>query len=119
MSRLIVYSFKVEREKLEKAKKFFVRQEAALQDSLRDLIEVAAECEECLVLEERGAPTSQLQSAFASLLAAAKSAWHLNGLLQEAVLKIAKICEVPADFILNVLGEAQRIKPILVHRDRV
>ena len=118
MSRLIVYSFKVEREKLESAKKFFGRQGAALQGSLRDLIEVAAECEECLALEERGAPTSELQSAFASLLAAAKNAWHLNGLLQEAVLRFAKICEVPADFILNVLGEARRIKPAFLHRDR-
>ena len=118
MSRLIVYSFKVESEKLESAKNFFGRQGAALQGSLRDLIEVAAECEECLVLEERGAPTSELQSAFASLLAAAKNAWHLNGLLQEAVLRFAKICEVPADFIMNVLGEARRVRPIFVRRTR-
>jgi hypothetical protein len=118
MSRLIVYSFKVEREKLEHAKKFFARQGVALQDSLRDLIDVAAECEECLVLEEEGAPTSELQSAFASLLAAAKNAGHLNGLLREAVLKIAKICEVPVDFIMNVLGEARRIKPAFVRRTK-
>lgn len=118
MSRLIVYSFKVEREKLELAKKFFARQGAALQDSLRDLIDVAAECEECLVLEERGAPTSELQSAFATLLAVAKDAWRLNGLLQEAVLKIAKICEVPADFIMNVLSEARRIKPAFARKEK-
>ena len=118
MSRLIVYSFKVEREKLEKAKNFFGRQNAALQGSLRDLIEVAAECEECLVLEERGASTGELQSAFATLLASAKSTWHLNGLLQEAVLRFAKICEVPADFILNVLGEARRAKPAFLKAKR-
>jgi hypothetical protein len=26
-------------------------------------------------------------------------------------MKIAKTCKVPLDFITNVLGEAQRIKP--------
>jgi hypothetical protein len=118
MSRLIVYSFKVEREKLDSAKKFFARRGAALQDSLRDLIDVAAECEECLVLEEEGASTSELQSAFATLLAAAKNAWHLNGLLQESVQKIAKICEVPADFIMNVLGEARRIRPAFARKGK-
>ena len=118
MGRLIVYSFKVEKEKLERAKKFFGRQGAALQGSLRDLIDVAAECEECLVLKEEGAPTSELQSAFATLLAAAKNAWHLNGLLQEAVLKIAKVCEVPADFIMNVLGEARRIRPAFARKGK-
>ena len=114
MSRLIVYSFKVEREKLEQAKKFCARRGAALQDGLRDLVEVAADCEQCLVLEEQGASISELQSAFTNLLAHAKNIWHLNGVLQASVLKIAKICEVPLDFILNVLGEARRIKPAML-----
>ncbi len=118
MSRLIVYSFKVDGDKLDKAKQFFSRQNQALQESLRDLVEVAAECEECLELEEGGATTSELQSAFASLLAAAKNTWHLNGMLQGAVLGIAKICEVPADFILNVLGEARRMGPTMLKAKR-
>jgi len=114
MGRLIVYSFKVEKEKLERAKEFFTRQGAALQDGLRDLVEVAADCEQCLVLEEEGASTSELQSAFTSLLAHAKNAWHLNGVLQEAVLKIARISEVPLAFIMNVLDEARRVKPAVL-----
>ncbi len=114
MGRLIVYSFKVEKEKLEQAKKFFARQGAALQNGLRDLIEVAADCEQCLVLEEQGASTSELQSAFTNLLAHAKNTWHLNGVLQASVLKIAKICEVPLEFIMNVLDEARRVKPAML-----
>jgi hypothetical protein len=40
-----------------------------------------------------------------------KTTWYLNSLLQDAVIKIAKLCKVPMDFITNVLGEAQRLKP--------
>ncbi len=116
MGKLIVYSFKVEKEKLARAKKFLARQGALLQDSLRDFIEVAADCEQCLELHEDEASISELQSAFTTLLAKCKDAWYLNGLLQEAVMKIAKICKVPLDFIMNVLGEARRVKPVVVRR---
>jgi len=118
MGKLIVYSFKVEKERLERAKKFFTRQGAALQDSLRDLIEVAADCEECFELHEDEASISELQSAFATLLAHTKQAWHLTGLLQAVVMKLAEICKVPLDFIMNVLGEARRVKPVVVRRTR-
>lgn len=116
MGDLIVYSFKVEKEQLKRAKRFLVRQGALLQDSLRDFIEVAADCEQCLELHEEEASISELQSAFATLLAKSKDAWYLNSLLQEAVMKIAKISKVPLDFIMNVLGEARRIKPVVVRR---
>lgn len=118
MGKLIVYSFKVEKERLERAKRFFTRQEAALQDSLRDLIEVAAGCEECFELHEEEASISELQSAFATLLAHTKQAWHLTGLLQEAVMKLAEVCKVPVDFIMNVLGEARRMKPVVVRKTK-
>jgi len=108
MGELIVYSFKIEQEQLKRAKKFFARQGALLQDSLRDLIGAAADCEHCLELQEEDVPISELQSAFATLLAHCKKTWHLNGLLQEAVLEIAKMCKVPLDFIMNVLGEARK-----------
>lgn len=111
MGDLTVYSFKVKKEQLDRSKRFFVRQGALLQDSLRDLISVAADCERCLELHEEDASISELQSAFATLLANCKNTWHLNSLLQEAVIKTAKICKVPLDFITNVLGEAQRVKP--------
>jgi len=116
MGKLIVYSFKIEKEKLERAKRFLARQGALLQDSLRDFIEVAADCEQCFELQEEKASTSELQSAFATLLAHCKQAWYLTGLLQEAVMNIAKICKVPLDFIMNVLGEARRVKPVVVRR---
>ena len=116
MGKLIVYSFKIEKEKLERAKRFLARQGALLQDSLRDFIEVAADCEQCLELHEEEASISELQSAFATLLAKCKDAWYLTNLLQEAVMKIAKICKVPLDFIMNVLGEARRVKPVVVRR---
>jgi DNA-directed RNA polymerase specialized sigma24 family protein len=118
MGKLIVYSFKVEKERLERAKRFFTRQGAALQDSLRDLIEVAADCEECFELHEDEASISELQSAFATLLAHTKQAWHLTGLLQGTVMKLAEICKVPVDFIMNVLGEARRIKPVVVRKTK-
>jgi DNA-directed RNA polymerase specialized sigma24 family protein len=110
MGKVIVYSFKVEKEQLKRAKRFLTRQGALLQDSLRDFVEAAADCEQCLELHEEDASVSELQSAFATLLAKCRDAWYLNGLLQEAVLKIAKICKVPLDFIANVLGEARRAK---------
>ena len=118
MGKLIVYSFKVEKERLERAKRFFARQGAALQDSLRDLIEVAADCEECFELHEDEASISELQSAFATLLAHTKQAWLLTGLLQGAVMKLAEICKVPVDFIMNVLGEARRMKPVAVRKTK-
>jgi len=118
MGKLIVYSFKVEKERLERAKRFCIRQGAALQDSLRDLIEVAADCEECFELHEEEASLSELQSAFATLLAHTKQAWHLTGLLQGAVMKLAEICKVPVDFIMNVLGEARRMKPVAVRKTK-
>ena len=111
MSDLTVYSFKVDKGQLNFAKRFFDRQGAPLQNGLRDLIHVAADCEKCLELHEEAASLSELQSAFATLLANCKATWYLSSLLQEAVIKIAKICKVPLDFITNVLGEAQRVKP--------
>ena len=111
MSELTVYSFKLDKGQLERAKSFFARQGTQLQDSLRDLIDVAAECELCLELYEEDASVGELQSAFATLLANAKNTWYRNSLFEEAIVKIAKICKVPMDFITNVLGEAQRIKP--------
>lgn len=111
MGELTVYSFKVDREQLERAKKFFDRQGVPLQHSLRDLIGVAADCEKCLGLYEEDASLGELQSAFATLLANSKPTWYLSSLLREAVIRIAKICKVPLDFINNVLGEAQRAKP--------
>jgi hypothetical protein len=111
MGKLTVYSFKVNKGQLDLAKRFFNRQGAPLQHSMRDLIDVAANCEKCLELHEEDASLSELQSAFATLLANCKTTWYLNSLLQDAVIKIAKLCKVPMDFITNVLGEAQRLKP--------
>ena len=111
MGELIVYSLKVNKEQLERAKKFLAREGGLLQDSLRDLIDVAADCEQCLELHEGDAPIGELQSAFTTLLANSKNTWHLNSVLQEAVLKIAKMTKMPMDVIVNVLGEARRIKP--------
>ena len=113
MDGITVYSFKVEKEKLERAKRFFSRQGAPLQNNLRDLIDVAADCEKCLELHEEDATLSELQSAFANLLVNSKNTWHLNSLLREAVMNIAKICKLPLDFITNVVGEAQRAKPVM------
>jgi len=110
MSAPTVYSFKVDKEQLDRAKRFFAQQGVLLQDSLRDLIDVAADCEQCLELHEGDAPIGELQSAFTTLLANSKNTWHLNSVLQEAVLKIAKMTKIPMDVIVNVLGEARRIK---------
>jgi DNA-directed RNA polymerase specialized sigma24 family protein len=106
----IVYSLKINREQLERAKRFLARQGGLLQDSLRDLIEAAADCEQCLELNEEEASITELQSAFATLLAKCKDAWLLNRLLQEAVMRIAKRSRIPVEFVTNVLGEARRAK---------
>jgi len=111
MSDPTVYSFKVDKERLDRAKRFFAQQGVLLQDGLRDLIDVAADCEQCLELHEDDAPIGELQSAFTTLLANSKNTWHLNSVLQEAVLEIAKTTKMPMDVIVNVLGEARRIKP--------
>jgi hypothetical protein len=111
MAELTVYSFKVDKGQLNLAKKFFSRQGVPLQHSMRDLIDVAANCEKCLELHEEDASLSELQSAFATLLANCKATWYLNNLLQEAIMRIAKICKIPLEFITNVLVEAQRVKP--------
>ena len=108
MSSSNVYSFKVDKEQLDRAKRFVARQGVPLQDSLRDLIDVAADCEQCLELYEKDAPIGELQSAFTSLLANSKNTWHLNSVLREAVLKIAKTTKMPMDVIANVMGEASR-----------
>jgi len=106
----IVYSLKINREQLGRAKRFLARQGELLQDSLRDLIEAAADCEQCLELHEEEASLTELQSAFATLLAKCKDAWLLNRLLQEAVIRIAKKSRIPVEFVANVLGEARRAK---------
>ncbi|MDD4985343.1 MAG: hypothetical protein PHQ43_06075 [Dehalococcoidales bacterium] len=111
MGELIVYSLKVNKERLELAKKFLAREGELLQDSLRDFIDVAADCEQCLELHEGDASIGELQSAFTTLLARCKESWHLNSILQESVMRIAKLSKVPLDFIANVLLEAQRVKP--------
>jgi hypothetical protein len=111
MSDLIVYSFKVDKVQLERAKRFFDRQGTPLQHNLRDLVDIAADCETCLELHEEDASLEELQSAFATLLANSKPHWYLSNRLTEAVMNIARICKLPLDFITNVLGEAQRVKP--------
>ena len=110
MGELIVYSLKVNKEQLEHAKKFLAREGELLQESLRDFIDVAADCEQCLELHEEDASIGELQSAFTTLLAKCKEAWHLNNVLQESVIQIAKLSKVPLDFIANVLLEARRVK---------
>ncbi|MDD5509908.1 MAG: hypothetical protein PHI12_03735 [Dehalococcoidales bacterium] len=111
MGEIVVYSLKVNKEQLELAKKFVAREGQVLQDSLRDFIDVAADCEQCLELHEEDASIGELQSAFTTLLAKCKESWHLNNVLQESVMQIAKLSKVPLDFIANVLFEARRVKP--------
>jgi hypothetical protein len=111
MAEVTVYSFKVDKEQLDRAKRFFDRQGVPLQHSLRDLIDVAADCEKCLELSEEDASIGELQSAFATLLANSKPTWYLSSLLRDAVMDIAGICKIPADYINNVVGEAQRARP--------
>ncbi|MFC1938598.1 hypothetical protein ACFLWM_00360 [Chloroflexota bacterium] len=112
MEEIVVYSVKVNREHLVHAKKFLARQGELLQDSLRDLIDVTADCEQCLELQEEKASITELQSAFTTLLAKCKDAWYLNRLLQDAVMGIAKKSKVPLEFVANVLSEARRTKSI-------
>ncbi|MDP2949002.1 MAG: hypothetical protein Q8P22_05645 [Chloroflexota bacterium] len=109
MGNLVVYSIKVNPEHLNGAKRFFARRGLLSQDVLRVLIRMASRCESCLALVESRAPISEIQSAFASVLADAKETWQLNGLFQDTVLKTAEACNLPQDFIKNVLAEAQRI----------
>jgi len=109
MSTLVVYSIKVDANHLDGAKKFFARQGLLSQDVFRGLIRMASHCESCLTLVEARAPIGEIQSSFASILADAKETSRLNGLFQDTVLKMAEICNVPENFIMNVLAEAQRI----------
>jgi hypothetical protein len=113
IGELTVHSFKVDKEQLNLAKRFFNRQGAPLQHGMRDLIGVAAGCEKCLKLHEENASLSELQSAFATLLTNCKAAQYLGSFLQDVIIKTAKVCNLPIDFITNFLGEAQRIKPAL------
>ena len=110
MGDLVVYSLKVNKEQLELAKKFLAREGELLQDSLRDFIDVAADCEQCLELHEEEASIGELQSAFTSLLAKCKESWHLSDVFQESVMEIAKMSKVPLDYINNVLEESRRAK---------
>jgi hypothetical protein len=64
-------------------------------------------------LQEDEASITELQSAFTTLLAKCKDAWHLNRLLQEAVVRIAQKSKIPLEFVANVLGEARRIKTMV------
>jgi len=106
---MVVYSFKVAPDDLTGAKKFFGRQGLVPQDMFRRLIRMAASCERCLTLVERGAPISEIQSSFASILADAKETSRLNGLFEATVIRVAEKSNVPRDFILNVLTEAERV----------
>ena len=110
MGDQIVYSLKVNKEQLELAKKFLAREGELLQDSLRDFINVAADCEQCLELHEEEASIEELQSAFTSLLAKCKESWHMSDVFQDSVMEIAKMSKVPLDFINNVLFESRRCK---------
>jgi len=110
MGDQMVYSLKVNKEQLELAKKFLAREGELLQDSLRDFIDVAADCEQCLELHEEDASIEELQGAFASLLAKCKESWHLSDVFQDSVIEIAKMSKVPLDFINNVIVESRRCK---------
>ncbi len=116
MGDLTVYSFKVDKERLDRAKRFFDRQGTPLQHSMRDLVDVAADCERCIELHEEDASLSEIQSAFATLLASCKATSYMSSLLQDAVMKIAQMSKVPLDFINNVLVASQRVKPAVVRR---
>ena len=105
----VAYSIKVDPNELDRAKKFFARQGLLLQEVVRGLMRLAADCEACLALVDAKAQTGEIQSSFASTLAEAKELWQLNGLFQETVLKMAEISGVPKDFITNVLAQAQQM----------
>jgi hypothetical protein len=109
MADPVAYSVKVDPNELEGAKKFFARRGLLLQNVLRGLIRLAGDCEQCLALVDAKATTSEIQSSLASTLAEAKELWQLNGLFQETVLKMAEITNVPKDFIINVLAQAQQV----------
>ncbi|MBI2836613.1 MAG: hypothetical protein HYX85_02845 [Chloroflexi bacterium] len=106
----VVYSIKVDRSNLYKAKKFFLRAQLPLQDALRAHVKMAADCEQCLELVEAKAPVEEIQSALAGILADAKETFRLNGLFRSSILKIAEASKLPEDFIPNVLAEAERIQ---------
>ena len=104
-----VYSMKADPVDIEGARKFFARVRLPLQDAMRAQMKMAADCEQCLQLVETDAPTEQVQSVLAGILANAKKTWHLNGLFRDAVLKTAEAAKLPDSFIANVLAEAERI----------
>ena len=103
-----VYSIKLDPVHLEGARKFFARVKLPLQDALRAQIKMASDCERCMALVEDQAPVEQVQGAFAGILANAKETWHLNGMFRNVILKIAKACDLPENFITNVMVEAER-----------
>ena len=113
-----VYSMKINPEYLEGAKKFFLRVNLSLQETLRAQMKMASDCENCLALVEANAPVGQIQSAFASILTNAKETWHLNGLFRDAIVKTASAAGLPDDFIANVLSEAQRIQNSSAGKDK-
>jgi len=108
METMVVYSAKVLPSHLEGAKKFFSRVGLPLQEAVRGYFKMAADCEACLELVEKKAPVEQVQSAFASIIADAKETWRVNGMFQEVMLRTARECGMPLDFINNVLAEAGR-----------
>ncbi len=107
---LSVYSIKIDPTHREDAVKFFARSNLSLQEALRAQISMAANCERCLALMESNAPVEQIQSAFAEILAYAKNTFHLNGLFRNAIEKSAEACNLPDNFIGNVLAEAEKIQ---------
>jgi hypothetical protein len=109
MSDLVVYSVKVDREDLAGAKRFFGRQGLLLQNAVRGLARMAAQCDLCLTQVESGASVSEIQSSLASMLAGAQDVWRLNGAFRDVVLMAAQRSNVSEDFIVNVLSEAERV----------
>jgi len=110
MERYVVYSAKVPPEHIEGARKFFSRAGLLLQEAVRAQLRIAARCEECLELIEAKAPIERIQSSFATILADAKESWRMSGMFQEVILKAAQLCNLPMDFINNVLADAQRLE---------
>lgn len=107
---LAVYSIKVDPAHRRGAVKFFSRAQLSLQEALRAQVKMAADCERCLTLVETNAPVEEIQSAFAGILADAKETFHQNGLFRNAILRSAEASKLPADFIKNVMAEAERIR---------
>ncbi len=110
MEKYVVYSAKVPQEHIQGARKFFSRAGLLLQEAVRAQLRIAARCEECLELIEAKAPIERIQSSFASILADAKESWRMSGMFHEVILKVAELCNMPQDFINNVLEEAQRLE---------